>query len=597
MSGTQSECVRLQALEDLKLLDSLPNESFDRVTRMASKLFDLPIAAISLTDRDRQWFKSRVGVEHWQIPRDKAPCAEVAETRDTLVISDMLQDPRYNDCLLARSGIRFYAGAPLITRDGLGLGSMCVLGTEPRQISAGERAALTDLAAIVMTQIELQHAFGRIEVVSGLPNRHQLVEDLQDQARDCPAGPRALVIVETVPFARLQEILRVLGAKALDSLVQTSARILRAALGDDATLYQVGAMQFAWLATGADDAREQAVAALDLRVRSLLTDSGLPILASPVMGVAPFRLGEIAAEDAVRTAFCAAQDARNTDRTVSVYSEAADRDHRRRFGLLSDFRQALEAEDQLALAYQPRVDLATGLCVGAEALLRWTHPALGNVAPGEFIPMVEQTDLVGPVTDWVIAAAIRQCLSWRARGMALRLSVNVCVANLEEPAFAERVLARLAAAGLPCAALEFEVTEGALIRDGTRVGQCLQRLREAGITIAIDDFGTGYSSLSYLQSLPADVIKIDQSFIRNLTGNDRGLTLVRAMIGMAKSLGFHVVAEGIEDETAYAALRAASCDEAQGYLISRPVPPADFAVWFAENRRSGRTRASRAVPA
>jgi GAF domain-containing protein len=178
------EDARLDALYQLKLLDTSASESFDRITRMASQIFGLPIAAVSLTDRDRQWFKSRVGVDHRSVPRDKAPCAKVAETNELLVVEDLLSDPYYADSVLSRAGTRFYAGAPLVTSDGYGLGALCVLGTEPRKASGTELAALTDLAAMVMAQIELQHAFGRIDPVSGLPTRNQFCDDLADMARD-----------------------------------------------------------------------------------------------------------------------------------------------------------------------------------------------------------------------------------------------------------------------------------------------------------------------------------------------------------------------------------------------------------------------------
>ncbi|RYE95593.1 MAG: GAF domain-containing protein, partial [Oxalobacteraceae bacterium] len=174
----------MDALHQLKLLDTPASESFDRITRMASQIFGLPIAAVSLTDHDRQWFKSRVGVDHCSIPRAGAPCAEVAETTQLLVIEDFLEDSDYAESPLGRAGNRFYAGAPLVTNDGYGLGALCVLGTEPRRASSAELAALTDLAAMVMAQIELQHAFGRIDPVSGMPTRNQFREDLIDLARD-----------------------------------------------------------------------------------------------------------------------------------------------------------------------------------------------------------------------------------------------------------------------------------------------------------------------------------------------------------------------------------------------------------------------------
>lgn len=182
----QDEEARLDALYQLNLLDTAPSATFDRITRMASQIFNLPIAAVSLTDRDRQWFKSRVGVEHTSIPREKAPCAQVAETNEGLVIPDLLADECYANSILAGTGVRFYAGVPLVTREGFGLGSLCVLGAEPRTVSDQEMAGLSDLADMVMSQIEMQHAFGRIDPLSGLPNRTQFLDDLEDLGRDTP---------------------------------------------------------------------------------------------------------------------------------------------------------------------------------------------------------------------------------------------------------------------------------------------------------------------------------------------------------------------------------------------------------------------------
>ena len=577
---------RLQALFHLNILDTAPSESFDRITRMASRVFDLPIAAVSLTDRDRQWFKSRVGVEHCQISREKAPCAEVAETAGLLILPDLLEHESYRDSLLAASGIRFYAGAPLITRDGFALGAVCVLGTEPRLVSSDERTVLIDLAEMVMAQIELQHAFGRIEPTSGLPNRHQLLDDLRDHERDHSGALRSLLLIELMDVARLQEALRVLGPSRLDDLVGQSVRALRTRLGSDIILYHAGPAQFAWLAVHADeDVRDRALQKYHRRFDDFLGAGVLPVMANPVLGIAPFRLGGLSAEDVLRTAHSAAQDARNADALVSIYSAAADEQHRRRFHLISDVRAALDAPDQLHLVYQPRVDLRTGECVGAEALLRWRHPTLGAVPPGEFIPAVEQTELARPVTDWVIATAIRQVGEWQEAGIAVPVSVNVSPANLEETDFAARLLGRLAEAGLPPSAIEVEVTESALIRDGSRVRQQLRDIRAGGVKVAIDDFGTGYSSLSYLQDLPADTIKIDQSFVRNLAGNERGRALVRSMVGMIKGLDFRVVAEGIEDEDVLLFLAQVSCDEGQGYWLSRPLSTNDFAAWLGRPGR------------
>ena len=203
-ASPQYETARLDALRRLELLDSPPSEAFDRITRMAAQLFGLPIAAVSLTDANRQWFKSKVGITHDTIPRMRAPCAMVSDEREVLVVPDLLEDPYFRDSPLADGGIRFYAGAPLTTSEGFCLGAMCVLGTEPRQVSLAERQTLTDLATMVMAQIELQHAFGRVDPVSGLPNRNQFIIDFNDLELYEPNGE--VRIAALISLASPQEL-------------------------------------------------------------------------------------------------------------------------------------------------------------------------------------------------------------------------------------------------------------------------------------------------------------------------------------------------------------------------------------------------------
>lgn len=243
-----SEDKRLAALHQLGLLDTAPTEAFDRITRMAGQLFGLPLAAVSLTDTDRQWFKSRVGIEHPSIPRGKAPCAQVAESSRSLTVPDLLLDPHYCNSPLAGAGIRFYAGAPLTTREGFCLGSMCVLGLEPRQVSEIEMASLHDLAAMVMSQIELQHAFGRVDPLSGLPNHTQFIEDLEDLVADRPLLERRLaVLVDVANPPQLSNVMRVIGSSFLDDMIQEAALAIRSAIGPTRKAYHVAPTQFAFL--------------------------------------------------------------------------------------------------------------------------------------------------------------------------------------------------------------------------------------------------------------------------------------------------------------------------------------------------------------
>ncbi len=574
------EQARLDALLQLNLLDTPPSESFDRITRMAAKIFALPIAAVSLTDRDRQWFKSRVGVEHWSIPRERAPCAEVAETTQTVLIPDLLDDPCYAKSILARNGTRFYAGAPLVTRDGYGLGALCVLGTEPRQATEAELASLRDLAAMVMAQIELQHAFGRIDPTSGLSNRVQLREDLEDLGRDHAGEHRLAVLVDLTRSEQLNSGLRVLGTRYLDEMVKQGAALLRAAAGHGQKIYHVAPTQFAFVAPAGVTDRDL-LATLEERIAAGTTEANARLVASLSVGLVPFTAGSSTVEDIVRSAYGAALDARTDKVRASVYSSSSDWLHKRQFRLLNDIEQAIEDEAQLRLALQPRMDVASGRCVGAEGLIRWRHPELGEIAPGEFIPLVEHSAHCRRLTDWVIRKGIGELAAWQREGVDIQLSLNIIAANLDEPDFAQRVLLYLLKHQVRPERLELELTESAAIANTRQSLEQLRTLAEAGIRIAIDDFGTGYSSLAYLQSLPAQVIKIDQSFVRNIVSDSRSAALAEQMIALGSCLGYRVVAEGVEDEPTLDLLARIGCDEAQGFLFSPALEPREFLRWLS----------------
>ena len=575
-----NEEARQNALRNLHLLDTPPSESFDRITRMASRLLGVPVSTISLTDGDRQWFKSRVGVEVDQIPREEAPCHYAIRADKVFVVPDMLEDPRFSGSALARSGIRFYAGAPLITRSGYGLGTICVVDDKPRVMSDEEERVLIDLAAMVMTQIEVQNTIGRVDATSGHANEHQFFEDLEDLGKRAPDDRRIGVLVELVPPEQVSPGLRVLGAAYAEEMVRNSTETIRHAIGNGTRLYHVASTRCLVLLEGASAERLDVIAAdLDARLRSPISCVGIPVTPDPVIGVYEFRVGAVRPRDVLRRLFSAADDARHSGRPVSSYNESRDQAHARSFQLLGEIRTALSEKTQLSLVYQPRVEVATGRYVGAEALLRWTHPFLGNVSPGEFIPLVEGTALARPLTERVVEMVAERLAAWGADRPPGTISINASARNLEESDFADRVGTILARHGLAPDAIELEFTENALVGDSPRVLGQLDALRRMGITIAIDDFGTGYSSLAYLQNIPASVLKIDQSFIKSLATREHDRTVVRAVIAMAHDLGFRVVAEGVETQDAYDLLAGWQCDEAQGYHIARPLPPEELLRW------------------
>jgi len=582
-SPSPHEIARLEALRRLELLDTPPSEAFDRITRMAAQLFDLPIAAVSLTDSDRQWFKSKVGVPHDTIPRLRAPCAMVSDSGELLVVPDLLDDDHLRGSVLAEGGIRFYAGAPLLTSEGFCLGAMCVLGTEPRQITTAESQALKDLATMVMSQIELQHALGRVDPVSGLPNRNQFISDFTDlELGEPPGDMRLAALVSLASPQELSDAQRVMGSGYLDEMVRDAVPQLR--LGGAGKIYHVGSTQFAFFAP-----RDVTLETLCLQLQAWLDARAsygqARLITTTTVGIAPFTIGHTEGLDLLRNMHSAAHDALAAERCVRVFSSEHDAILQRRFWLVTAFGAALETRNQLHLVYQPKVGLVDGACTSVEALLRWSHPDKGTISPGEFIPVIETTSLARATTEWVLDAAMRQIAAWRQDGVALQVAVNVSAVNLEEPDFCDRVLMLLQRHALRPASLVIELTESALMRNPKVAQATLERLGRAGVQLAIDDFGTGYSSLSYLQSLPANVVKIDQSFMCDLGQDERRRALVATMIKLSHDLGHKVVAEGVETVEVEDFLREAGCDEVQGYLHARPMAPNALAAWLAARAR------------
>jgi len=241
-----------------------------------------------------------------------------------------------------------------------------------------------------------------------------------------------------------------------------------------------------------------------------------------------------------------------------------------------ELRQAI-AKDELELYYQPKIDVVTGSVVGAEALLRWTHPERGRVAPRKFIPVAEDSGVILPIGSWVLREACNQAKAWLDQGLrAIPMAINVSGIQLQDATFLYEVLAMLEEAGLPPELLELELTESVLLQLPEHAHSALQYLRGRGVTVSVDDFGTGYSSLSCLRRLPIDSLKIDQSFLQQMNGPPGGAAIAIAIIGMGKSLNLRVVAEGVESGKDLAFLQEYHCDEAQGFYFSQPVSADEF---------------------
>lgn len=262
----------------------------------------------------------------------------------------------------------------------------------------------------------------------------------------------------------------------------------------------------------------------------------------------------------------------------SFYTEDMNLHAQHRQNLESAIRHALEC-NEFALHYQPKLDLKSGQIVGAEALLRWFQPRSGWVNPADFIPVAEDTGLIVQLTQWVLRQACEQAQAWRDMGLpALRISVNISAIDFRQRDFVDNLAAILQQTGLPPAQLELEITESVLMQNVDDTVDILNRIKAMGVRLAVDDFGTGYSSLSYLRRFPIDVLKIDQSFIHGLKVNSQDEQLISAIIGMGKSLGLTIIAEGVETLEQLNFLQHQLCEEGQGYLFSKAVPSEDFAL-------------------
>jgi EAL domain-containing protein (putative c-di-GMP-specific phosphodiesterase class I) len=299
------------------------------------------------------------------------------------------------------------------------------------------------------------------------------------------------------------------------------------------------------------------------------------------LGIGVTSCADVTAADVLRAGLVAAQESRGLLRGWARYDRTCDSAHRRAFVILSQLSAAMMSRGQLALNFQPKMEFATGRPVGAEALLRWNHPILGQISPAEFIPLAEATDHVHRLTDWVTENALAQTAAWARDGLDLAMAINVSPHNLSQRGFAEMFMRKLDRHRIASANIELEFTEGALATSSETVIAELTALRAGGVNVALDDFGTGFSNLGYLSKLPANIIKIDRSLVMPIAAEPRAAAVVKSLIALAHHLDYRVVAEGIETADVYALLKSWSCNEAQGYYLSQPLTPEAFAQFLA----------------
>jgi diguanylate cyclase (GGDEF)-like protein len=415
--------------------------------------------------------------------------------------------------------------------------------------------------------------------LTGLPNR-ALFNDRIGQAVSAAQRNSGQLAVLTMDLDRFKHVNDSLGHHMGDLVLREVAYRLHHALQRRTdTVARLGGDEFAVLlpTEGVEGAKLVArkiveVLAEPLTIEGHLVDVGASI------GIAGYPEHGEDADTLMRCADVAMYSAKRGGTGFEIYDARHDQSTPGRLSLLGELRHAVE-HDELVLLYQPKIGLAARAATAAEALLRWNHPERGRLLPESFVPFAEQTGYIKAVTRWVLDHALRQCAEWRARGLELRVSVNISARDLHNPDF-PRTLAELAAAHqLRPELLALEVTESAVMEDPAHALAILERLHGMGVRLAIDDFGTGYSSLAYLKRLPVDELKIDKSFVIGLVRDADDAAIVRATIDLAHHMGLTVTAEGVEDRHVLETLRRLGCDHAQGLHVGHPLTAPEFERW------------------
>ena len=433
------------------------------------------------------------------------------------------------------------------------------------------------------------HALANVDPATGLANRKALLTRLQQASLAAQRDDRSisLLVIEIDQFRLGQESL---GYAAADQLLKALAkRLLAVAPGADLVAH-LGSGEFALLLSGPEDCGEAAAQSVASALVAGLAEpfqiAATELAVTGAVGVALYPADADHADDLLDRAGASAMRARAMSSVrICFYTPEANGRAHARLAIESGLRRAIE-RDELYLCYQPQIDLSTGRMVGLEALARWKDAQRGEISPMEFIPVAEKTGLIIPIGEWVLRTACTDSLRWQAAGLApIRVAVNLSMLQLQQPDIAERIQAILVETGMDPHHLGVEVTESMLLDEVEYVAQTLLKLRALGIEIALDDFGTGYSNLSYLSKLPIDVLKIDRSFVHDVTAPTQDVALTRALITMAHGLKMKVLAEGVETEGQLALLVASQCDQIQGYYFSPPVRAAVMAQMLTDDKR------------
>ncbi|MDZ7662071.1 putative bifunctional diguanylate cyclase/phosphodiesterase [Thiohalophilus sp.] len=428
-----------------------------------------------------------------------------------------------------------------------------------------------------ISALELHYAYH--DQLTGLPNRNFLYEKVDGLIKENDRQHFEFAVL-MMDLNQFKEINDSMGHQAGDKLIQYVATRIKKILRVTDTFVRLGGDEFAVLLPGADEKTANTVAlsiVQFMREPFEVDRRQIPIGLS--IGVARYPDDGASADILIQHADVAMYQAKESGTGYAFYDASADQYTSERLNMLCNLRDAMD-NHEITLHYQPIVDLGRKNVWGVEALARWQHAELGMVMPGEFIPLAVQSNLMRPLSQYILQAAIQQMAQWRDDDIELRMSVNLSMHDIQDALLPEKLRSLIERYRINPARLFLEITESSVMTDSRSVRMVIEQLHEMGVSLAIDDFGTGYSSLAYLKQIPADEIKIDKSFVRDMTRDDNDAVIVRTTIDLAHNMGRQVIAEGVEDRDAYDLLEILRCDLAQGYYICKPLPEAELRHWL-----------------
>jgi EAL domain-containing protein (putative c-di-GMP-specific phosphodiesterase class I)/GGDEF domain-containing protein len=578
-----SDVKRLSAIKALLSPDEARDKVLERFVNLASQVLGISGSFISIVDDHNQYIKASRNFDLKQSTRDESLCRHVIDGEGHLVVYDTLLDERFvtHPFVKGDPHIRFYAGVSLQNLDGAVLGTLCVTDTQPHPFADDKLVTLRSLATLVSSFLDAWNNAGFADVITHLPNRPRLIRDIHQLTLTAPHSRFRLILIDCLDIIRAYELTRAVGVAPMEKLLKQMAQDVanRLKLPENETLYSFAPGRFAIVQPYSDRFTAHNMPDLFKGMKADLAEN-ITLDLNVFTGETEFVPGQMNANETIRQAVSALHEAIDENINAMSFDESYDSRRTDDFMIMNDLAQALNKDEELYLAWQPKVCLRTGKTVGLEALIRWNHPERGELFPSEFIPLAGKTNLISDLTNWVIDHTVEQLARWNREYDLIPVSINVSERDFARPDFADELVAKLAAAQLPNAILGIECLENELITKSDVAIKGLEALKSHGFVISLDDFGTGYSNISYLQDIPLDVIKIDRSLISRMGEDDASKIIVRCIIQMLKELNYTVLAEGVETEATLGLLKTYGCDQIQGYFFSKPLPASDIEHWL-----------------